>query len=121
MPEDKDFNLVHLASIVAGHGLMQFFVDHPDGEVYVLGDKHYTGLSLGEMVIINQGDIVAIPKDRKALIQVLEKKPNYGGVIPATPGALEDVTELGMQRIAEGRVVKNIPPIPDGIKPDVYK
>ena len=119
MSAEKDIQAVYVASQAAGHGLMQFFVKHP-GIAYVLGDNHYVGLRLRTSISVDTRDITPT-EDRKTLIRELQKKPDYEGVIPVTPAFLDDVTELGMRKIAQGLIVENIPPIPDGTHFDVYK
>jgi hypothetical protein len=119
MSAEKNMREIYVASMAVGHGLMQFFVEHP-GMTYVLGDEHYIELSLRTGLSVNSADITST-RDRRVLISDLAKRSDYEGVIPATPSSLEVVTELGMRKIAEGLVVVNISPIPDGTHLDVYK
>ena len=122
MSADQEI-IVYVAGIAASHGLMQFFLEH-SGTAYILSDEHYLGMNmsadLSHMEGIDPLD-VRHTDDRIALIRKLKRTPDYEGIIPMTPSSLEDMTELGMKRIAAGLITENMPNVPDGTHLDLYK
>jgi|TARA_B100002003_G_C13944889_1_gene458387 hypothetical protein len=120
MAPSSDLQALQAGASAAGHGLIQFFLVH-NGAVYVMSDNHYIPLQLDQGIIFYPEAIVNMGGDRRAAISGLSRESGYEGIVPVTNGALNDVQDAGLEVIAKGMILTNVPRATDRVGVDVYK
>ena len=117
----NDKKAVNNVAAAVGHSLAHWVFTIDRGDLYVLGDEHYTKLTTGGAIFVSD-KIPEYPMPMADFIEerLTDPKAECKGFVPATESALNALKGLGLEVIVGGLGMRRVPGYADGSKVDVY-